>query len=261
MEEKMSNRNTGNRNTGNRNTGNCNTGNCNTGNRNTGDRNTGDRNAGDWNTGDWNTGDRNAGDWNTGDCNTGYCNTGDCNTGNRNTGDRNTGNRNTGNCNTGGWNAGDWNAGDWNTGDWNTGYCNTITPKECLIFNKPAKRSEWKSADKPKWMFVNLTMWIPAVEMSNKEKEAYPSYVTTGGYLKCYPSLKAAYVEAWENASQEDRELTKGLPNFDAEVFEEIFGFNPFKKDKIIITIDGKEIEISQENYVSLKKQLTGDSK
>jgi len=189
--------NTGDCNTGDYNTGNCNTGYKNTGYMNTGDWNTGDRNTGNWNTGNWNTGDRNTGNWNTGYKNTGYCNTGD------------------------------WNTGDYNTGDRNTAYCNTITLDEVLIFNKLGKRKDWENADKPDWMFVDLTEWIYESNMTDKEKEAYPSYVTTGGYLKCYPSLKAAYIEAWENADKEDRDKTFKLPNFDPVVFEEIFGFNP----------------------------------
>ena len=179
----------------------------NTGNSNTGNSNTGYRNTGDWNTGNSNTGYRNTGDWNTGYRNTGHWNTGDRNTGNRNT-------------------------GDWNTGHWNTGYCNTITPEECLIFNVKANRKDWISADKPNWIYVELTKWIPESKMTDKEKEAYPSYTTTGGYLKCYTSLKHAYIEAWENADEEDRAKTFNLPNFDIKVFEEIFGFNPKKKEK-----------------------------
>jgi hypothetical protein len=164
------------------------------------------------NTGYWNTGHWNTGTWNTGSYNTGHWNTGDWNAGTWNTGDYNTGH---------------WNSGDWNTGNCNAGYCNTITPEEVLIFNKMGKRKDWINAYKPRWMFVDLTEWIPESEMTDKEKEAFPSYVTTGGYLKCYPSLKAAYIEAWENADKEDREKTFKLPNFDPVVFEEIFGFNP----------------------------------
>ena len=205
--EKMERCNTGDWNTGYRNTGNCNTGN----------RNTGDCNTGDWNTGNRNTGYRNTGNWNTGNRNTGDCNTGAWNTGNRNTGDWNTGNRNT---------------GDWNTGNHNTGYCNTITPDDILIFNKPAKRSDWEKAEKPEWMYVSTTQWIYEEDMTDKEKEAYPSYVTTGGYLKVYPTLQAAYVDAWEKASKEDKELTFKLPNFDIEVFKEIFGFTPAMQRK-----------------------------
>lgn len=133
-----------------------------------------------------------------------------------------------------------------------------MTPKEILVFNKPCKREDWYEACKPNWMFVDLTKWIDASDMTDKEKEAFPSYVTTGGYLKPYADLKAAYAEAWEEASEEDRELTFKLPNFDAVVFEEIFGFNPlkYKKERAII-IDGKEIKISEESYKALKKSLS----
>ena len=181
----------------NTNTGYCNTGNYNTGNYNTGNYNTRHHNTGYRNTGNWNAGDWNAGDCNTGDCNTGDYNTGDCNT------------------------------GDYNTGDWNTGYFNTITPDEILIFNKPGKREDLANADIPEWMCISLTSWVSKSEMTDKEKEAYPSYVTTGGYLKVYSCLKAAYIEAWEKADKEDRDKTFKLPNFDPVVFEEIFGFNP----------------------------------
>lgn len=91
--------------------------------------------------------------------------------------------------------------------------------------------------------------------MSEKEKKAYPSYTTTGGYLKVYSSLKHAYIEAWEKAGEKDREKTFNLPNFDVDVFIQIFGFDP-REDKKTITIDGKEIKISKESFEELKKQL-----
>ena len=171
-------------------------------------------------------------------------NTGDCNTGYRNTGYGNTGYRNTGNRNT----------GDCNTGDRNTGYCNTISPEETLIFNKIGKFVDWEKADKPSWILASLTNWIYENDMSDKEKEAYPTYTTTGGYLKCYSSLKHAYIEAWEEANKEDRDKTYKLPNFDPIVFEEIFGFNPCdcveeKREHTAVNIDIIEI-----NGVKYKK-------
>ena len=156
-----------------------------------------------------------------------YNNTGDSNTGNSNTGDWNTGYRNTGDMNIGDSNTGDMNIGNWNTGDMNTGYMNTVTPDECLIFNKKGSRKEWDSTKKPRWLYVDLTEWILKEDMSEKEKKSNPSYVTTGGYLKFYSSLKNAYIESWKKASKEDRELTFKLPNFDIDVFKEIFGFYP----------------------------------
>jgi hypothetical protein len=214
-------RNTGNCNTGSRNTGNCNTGNrntghCNTGNCNTGNRNTGNRNTGDWNTGDCNTGYWNTGDWNTGHSNTGHCNTGSRNTGNRNTGDRNTGDRNTGDCNT----------GHWNTGNRNTGaFCTNDAPFP--MFNKP---SDWTEQD-----FVNsrayhlmrndvhTKIWVPDHAMSDQEKADNRGWKNAGGYYKDIP-FKEAFKNAWHNWSKEDRKAFTTLPNFDADVFEEITG-------------------------------------
>ena len=241
--------NTGDHNTGDRNTGDCNTGDHNTGDRNTGDWNTGYRNTGDWNTGYRNTGDRNTGnhntgDWNTGNCNTGYrntgdwntgyCNTGNCNTGYRNTGDRNTGDWNTGNCNTGYRNTGDRNTGDWNTGSYNA--CNysagMFNTKEqpLYLFNKPTDftRDEFRNIFPNEYDLLfhslfPLTEWIIESNMSAEEKEANPSYKTTGGYLK-----KRTYHEAWrimwDSWTKEQQDSIKKLPNFDKDIFKEITG-------------------------------------
>ena len=168
----------------------------------------------------------------------------------------NTGNWNTGGWNTGHCNTGNRNTGGWNTGDRNTGYCNSITPDDCLIFNKPAKHSDWDNAQIPNWMHVSLTSWIYESDMSDEEKEAYPSYVTTGGYLKCYPNLYTAFLDSWNNTTQEDRELTYKLPNYCPIEFRKVFGFNPEKDIKKKITIDGKDIYVSRESFNELKKQL-----
>jgi len=216
--------NTGDRNTGHRNTGDRNTGHRNTGDRNTGDRNTGHRNTGHRNTGDRNTGDRNTGHRNTGDRNTGDRNTGDRNTGDRNTGDRNTGDRNTGDRNTGHRNTGDWNTGDWNTGHRNTGGFNTISPEDILVFNKPCKYEIWDEADKPSCLYFNIKQWIDYPDMTDKEKADNESAKTAGGYIKQI-DYKEAFTNSMKNASEYEIELIKKLPNFDADVFEEISGF------------------------------------
>jgi hypothetical protein len=188
------------------NTGNCNTGYRNTGNRNTGNCNTGYRNTGYWNTGYCNTGNRNTGNWNTGYCNTGNWNTGNCNTGN---------------CNT----------GNWNTGNCNTGYCNTIEPK-VIIFNKETDIKRENLAF-PNFFYFNLTEWIDEEEMTDKEKEAHPSYITIGGYLKFY-SYKSAWRNSWDKASLEDKKKVMALPNWDNEIFKEISGIDVEKELSII---------------------------
>jgi len=59
--------------------------------------------------------------------------------------------------------------------------------------------------------------------MSDIEKEQNPKYITTQGFLKNI-DYKEAWAKAWKAAPEEDKKLLKTLPNFDAEVFEEITG-------------------------------------
>ena len=150
-------------------------------------------------------------------------NTGDWNTGNRNTGDWNTGNRNTGDWNTGDWNTGNRNTGDWNTGDWNTGYFNTKTPRTIKVFNKKCLLETWDKFEKPSCLYFLTTKWICESEMSDVEKQENPSFSCTGGYLKVF-DYKEAFTKSVTDASKEDRDLIRALPNFDADIFLEISG-------------------------------------
>jgi hypothetical protein len=218
------------------NTGKANSGLKNSGNRNTGNRNTGNRNTGDYNTGDYNTGDYNTGNRNTGDYNTGDYNTGDYNTGNRNTGDYNTGDYNTGDYNTGNRNTGDYNTGDYNTGDYNTGYGNScdfsngvFCTEEPTVnfFNKPSSMTlrEFYNSDVRYTLdrYFILNKWIYESDMTDEEKAKHPEYETIGGYIRSY-SYKEAWVNAWNEMDEDEREEVKGLPNFTAELFKEITG-------------------------------------
>lgn len=189
---------------------------------NSGNNNLGGRNSGDSNIGSRNSGSRNSGHLNSGHLNSGSRNSGHCNLGGSNSGDHNSGFRNSGN-----FNSGNFNSGDHNSGSYNTGYCNSITPEDCLIFNKPAKRADWENAKKPRWMQVALTKWVEKENMTKKDKELCPGYAISGGIFVEYDTLQSAYEEAWDNTTQEDRELTYQLPNFDPVVFEEVFGFKP----------------------------------
>ena len=141
--------------------------------------------------------------------NTGYLNTGDWNTGDWNTGNRNTGDRNT---------------GDWNTGDRNTGYLNTIEPIDYLFFNKPCSTPR-DELDFPQFFYFDLTEWIYEADMTDKEKEEFSTYKTTGGYLK-KKKYKEAWREAWDKATEEDKKKCLTLPNWDNEIFKEISGID-----------------------------------
>ena len=180
-------------------TGLCNTGNCNTG---------------DYNTGDYNTGDYNTGDYNTGDCNTGDCNTGDCNTGNRNTGNRNT--------------------GDWNLSSFNTG-CFMTEEQKIMLFDKPTDWTyhDWINSDAryalahiPK----NVVEWVSSYDMTDEEKEKYPTYETTGGYLKVLDESESAQIW-WDGLTEGAKNTIKSLPNFDAEIFRKCTGIKVESED------------------------------
>ena len=173
-------------------------------------------------TGLCNTGNRNTGDWNTGNWNTGDCNTGNRNTGNWNTGDCNTGNRNTGNCNTGDWNTGDWNIVSASSG------CFCTENQKILIFDKPSDWTlkDWWESDAryllnriPK----NVVEWIYSSDMTDQEKEKYPTHETTGGYPKVLDESEAAQIW-WDGLSDKNKKCIKSIPNFDAEKFEKCTG-------------------------------------
>ncbi len=195
--------------------------------------NEGDDCTGLCSTGNCNTGDCNTGNCNTGDCNTGDCNTGDCNTGSRNTGDCNTGNWNTGNWNTGNRNTGNYNTGDCNTGDWNstnfsTGFFNNIE-QPVYIFNKPTDkfRDEIIKMEGMRILYSNFvnSKWIYSVNMTDEEKAAHPEHEITGGYLKTV-DFKTACKSMWSKLSDDEKLAVMQLPNFDADVFEDITGIN-----------------------------------
>ena len=182
---------------------------------NTGKENTGKSNAGDYNTGDYNTGNYN----------TSNCNTGDCNVGYRNSGGYNTGHYNSGDCNTGTYNTGDYNTGNYNSCNFSTGFFNSVE-QPIYFFNKEVKltRDEivnLKGLDVASRL--KLSEWVYTDDMTESEKQQHPEHETTGGYLKTY-TYKQAWTNLWENATEEDKQAIKDLPNFDKEVFKEITG-------------------------------------
>ena len=210
------------------NIGGNNTGRLNSGGRNSGDRNSGDRNSGDRNSGYRNSGYSNSGGRNSGDSNSGYSNSGDSNSGDRNSGDRNSGGRNSGYSNSGDRNSGYRNSGGRNSGDWNSGnrhsgFFNSIQDPDILVFNKPCKFNKWSKAQVPYWLNFNITKWVNFDNMTDDEKEI-PNCEIMGGYLKSL-NYKEEAKRSYDEASESDKGLTVKLPNFDHDVFEEIFGF------------------------------------
>ena len=211
------------------------------------------------NTGENNTGENNTGDWNSGNSNSGYSNSGDSNTGHRNSGNSNSGysnsgHWNSGDSNTGHRNSGHWNSGYWNSGDMNSGHFNSTTPDTIRCFNKDVDRETWEQADKPQFIYnVNPNIWVDESDMTDDEKKEFSKFHDRGGYLKTI-EYKEAWKIAWDEASEEDKTLLSKLPNFDADVFEEITGINTKESKTEELTVGqiekllGKKIKIVKEN-------------
>ena len=206
----------------------------------------------------------NSGDCNSGHCNSGYCNSGDYNSGHYNSGDCNSGDCNSGDCNSGYCNSGDYNSGDhnsgyYNSGHYNSGYFNSDTPN-IRIFNQESNLKfdseilfNLRELIQNKIKFV--CTWIYESDMSNEEKEEFPTHKTTGGYLK-KRDYKYCWKKGWDNMSEEDKDFIKSLPNFNKEIFKEITGIDIKENETKSIIIDGKEIKISAESFESLKEHF-----
>lgn len=70
---------------------------------------------------------------------------------------------------------------------------------------------------------METTAWVYEENMSNEEKEQYPTYKTTGGYLKRF-SYQEAWSNLWNDLTSNEKEIIKSIPNFDADKFKEITG-------------------------------------
>ncbi len=113
-----------------------------------------------------------------------------------------------------------------------TGYLCTEDGEERL-FNKisPVPINEITFPD---FFYFTLTKWIYNNEMTEVEKKEHPSFEITGGYLKVF-DYKEAWRISWEDTTEEDRKKVLLIPNFDADIFEEISGIRvDFKKNKTI---------------------------
>lgn len=128
----------------------------------------------------------------------------------------------TGLCNTGNRNTGDWNTCDRSTGC----FCTIAQP--VMFFDKP---SSWTWND---WLFSKarrllahipkkVVEWIPEGDMTDEEKTTYPTYETTGGYLKELDESESGQIW-WDGLTDEEKDCIKDLPNFDPDIFGECTG-------------------------------------
>ena len=192
----------------------------NTGHWNSGNWNSGNRNSGQFNSGHWNSGDYNSGNYNSGNCNSG-----DYNSGNYNSGDGNSGSLNSGYCNSGECNSGDRNSGMLNSCNRSNGILCDKDDDNIRIFNIPSGMSYGEFIDSKYYRAIisspfTLTEWIDYTDEEKKESERK---AFDEGYLKKY-TYKEACGNWWKNMTEDNKEIIKSIPNFDAEVFEHITG-------------------------------------
>ena len=143
-----------------------------------------------------------------------------------NSGKGNGGKGNSGHRNSGDWNSGDWNSGDWNSGDWNSGCFNTDQPK-MRFFNKDydwTYDNWWRSGARRvmETMPFNRIDWVETTVMLDEEKEANKAHETTGGFLRKTIVTEEDKQKWWDELTESEKNAVKGLPNFDAGIFEEI---------------------------------------
>jgi len=157
---------------------------------------------------------------NTGLFNSGYRNSGHYNSGHYNSGHYNSGHRNSGH-----YNSGDWNSGIFNSCDHSNGaFCNREN-EDIRIFNTPSGMSYGEFAKSTYYAAIcssafRLTEWV---EYTAEEKKKDKKKALAGGYLKEY-SYKEACANWWNGMSDNNRATIKSMPNFDADVFEDITG-------------------------------------
>lgn len=98
------------------------------------------------------------------------------------------------------------------------------------MFNKPSDWSieDWrcsKAKELLNTISYNALQWVHSDKMTEEEKEQYPKYKTTGGYLKKLDKIECNQLW-WNTLSDCDKNVIKSLPNFDAEIFKEITGID-----------------------------------
>ena len=136
-----------------------------------------------------------------------------------------TGYHSTGRYSTGHHSTGHSSTGNWSTGNYSVGHFSTVDYSGFGVFNGECDIETWDSYKKPKFIYFPLTSWVDHSKMTNQEKIDNVEFVTTGGYLKVL-TYKEAWLNAWNGATEEDKELLYALPNFNAEIFKEISGID-----------------------------------
>lgn len=100
--------------------------------------------------------------------------------------------------------------------------------QKIMFFNKPSDwtYNDWLRSDAryllnqiPK----NVVELVYSEDMTDEEKAAYPTHETTGGYLKVLDESDCGKLW-WDVLLDDEKEIIKAIPNFDAEIFFQCTG-------------------------------------
>jgi hypothetical protein len=96
--------------------------------------------------------------------------------------------------------------------------------KKNCIFNTQVTEEEFDEAlDLLPDIRLQLTRWVDAKDMTEKEKENVSGWQEIGGYKK-HLKYEEAWANYWEGASKEDKRAILSLPHFNSDIFEDITG-------------------------------------
>ena len=85
---------------------------------------------------------------------------------------------------------------------------------------------EWMDLDAKRLLSQipkDVVEWVYEKDMTDEEKAAYPTYETTGGYLKVLDESECGQLW-WKKLSDCDKQIIKNIPNFDPDIFYECTG-------------------------------------
>ena len=96
------------------------------------------------------------------------------------------------------------------------------------MFNKPSDwtfRDWWNSEARSLLNRIqkDVLEWVWSDDMTDQEKEDHPEYKTTGGYLKELDESECGQIW-WNSLTDREKDIIKGLPNFDPEIFAQVTG-------------------------------------
>ena len=91
-----------------------------------------------------------------------------------------------------------------------------------------------------RWIMNNIPTdvleWRYSEDITDEEKAAHPEHETTGGYLRVYTPKETAQMW-WDGLSENRKNIILNIPNFDADIFEEITGITKINLNQMVLLI------------------------